>query len=90
MNQQGRKCPRTVARTLAQEEYVCFQELKINDLGFGYDPFGLEIESAVAALPVVKAKQIYKYWFRVESHGVGILQRRELTSLKPRRFSPPQ
>jgi 1-acyl-sn-glycerol-3-phosphate acyltransferase len=57
-----------MARTLAPEEYVRFQELKINDLGFGYDPFGLEIESAVAALSV--AKQIYKYWFRVESHGV--------------------
>ena len=68
MNQQGRKWARTVARTLAPEEYVRFQELKINDLGFGYDPFGFEIESAVAALSV--AKQIYKYWFRVESHGV--------------------
>ena len=90
MNQKGRKWARTLARILAPEEYVRFQELKINDLGFGYDPFGLEIESAVGALSVAKAKQIYKYWSGVESHGVGILQRRELSSLTPRRFRPPQ
>jgi hypothetical protein len=68
MNQNGRKRALALSRILAPEECVRFQELKINDLGFGYDPFGLEIESAVAALSV--AKQIYKYWFRVESHGV--------------------
>ncbi len=68
MNQKGRKRARTLARILAPEEYVRFQEVKIQDLGFGYDPFGLEIESALAALSV--AKQVYKYWFRVESHGV--------------------
>jgi 1-acyl-sn-glycerol-3-phosphate acyltransferase len=68
MNQKGRKRARTLARILAPEEYARFQHVKINDLGFGYDPFGLEIESALAALSV--AKQVYKYWFRVESFGV--------------------
>jgi 1-acyl-sn-glycerol-3-phosphate acyltransferase len=68
MNQKGRKRARALARILAPEEYVRFKDAKINDLGFGYDPFGLEIESAMAALSV--AKLIYKYWFRVESYGV--------------------
>jgi len=68
MNQKGRKRARAMTRILAPEQYVRFQEIKINDLGFGYDPFGLEIESAMAAFSV--AKLVYKYWFRVESHGV--------------------
>lgn len=68
MNQKGRRRARALARILAPEDYVRFQSVKIQDLGFGYDPFGLEIESAMAAFSV--AKQVYKYWFRVESHGV--------------------
>jgi 1-acyl-sn-glycerol-3-phosphate acyltransferase len=67
MNQKGRKRARALARILAPEEYARFQTVKIHDLGFGYDPFGLEIESALAAFAL--AKQVYKYWFRVESFG---------------------
>jgi len=68
MDQKNRKRARTLTRLLAPEEYRRFQEIKINDLGFGYDPFGLEMESAMAAFAL--AKQVYKYWFRVESFGV--------------------
>jgi 1-acyl-sn-glycerol-3-phosphate acyltransferase len=53
---------------LVPEDYERLQRVKINDLGFGYDPFGLEIESAMIAYAV--AKFVYKNWFRVESHGV--------------------
>lgn len=68
MNQKGRKRARTVARILAPVEFERFKKVKINDLGFGYDPFGLELESALVAFSL--AKQLYKYWFRVESNGV--------------------
>lgn len=68
MNQKGRKRARMVSRILAPEDYERFQDIKINDLGFGYDPFGLELESAMVAFSV--AKLIYKHWFRVESHGI--------------------
>ena len=67
MNHKSRKRALALARLLAPEEYVRFQDAKINDLGFGYDPFGLEKESALLVLAL--GKQIYKYWFRVESHG---------------------
>jgi 1-acyl-sn-glycerol-3-phosphate acyltransferase len=53
---------------LAPEDYERLQSIKINDLGFGYDPFGLEIESAMLAFAM--ARFIHKNWFRVESHGV--------------------
>jgi len=68
MDQKNRKRARALARMLAPEEYQRLLDIKINDLGFGYDPFGLELESAMAAFAV--AKQVYKYWFRVESFGV--------------------
>jgi 1-acyl-sn-glycerol-3-phosphate acyltransferase len=53
---------------LAPDDYERLQSLKIHDLGFGYDPFGLEIESAMLAFAL--ARLVYKHWFRVESHGV--------------------
>jgi len=68
MNQKARQRARAIVKTLVPEDYERLQSIKINDLGFGYDPFGLEIESAMLAFAV--AKFIYKHWFRVESHGV--------------------
>ncbi len=68
MNQRARQRARAIARMLIPEDYERLQSVKINDLGFGYDPFGLEIESAMLAYAV--AKFVYKNWFRVESHGV--------------------
>ena len=67
MNQRARQRARAIVKRLAPEDYERLQSIKINDLGFGYDPFGLEIESAMLAFAV--AKFIYKHYFRVESHG---------------------
>jgi 1-acyl-sn-glycerol-3-phosphate acyltransferase len=41
--------------------------LSIHDVGFGYDQFGVEKESAI--LGYVVARWIYKHWLRVESQG---------------------
>jgi len=68
MNQRARQRARAIVRMLAPEDYERLQSIKIHDLGFGYDPFGLEIESAMLAFAV--ARFVYKNWFRVESHGV--------------------
>ncbi len=68
MNQRARQRARAIVKMLAPDDYERLQSIKINDLGFGYDPFGLEIESAMLAFAV--ARYIYQYWFRVESHGV--------------------
>lgn len=68
MNQRARQRTRAIVKMLVPEDYERLKSVKINDLGFGYDPFGLEIESAMLAYAV--AKFVYQYWFRVESHGV--------------------
>jgi 1-acyl-sn-glycerol-3-phosphate acyltransferase len=67
MNSNGRRRARQVFKILAPEDYERFRSLQINDLGFGYDPFGLELESAMVAFAL--AKVLHQYWFRVESHG---------------------
>jgi 1-acyl-sn-glycerol-3-phosphate acyltransferase len=67
MNSNGRRRARKVVKILAPEDYERFRSLQINDLGFGYDPFGLELESAMVAFAL--AKFLHQYWFRVESHG---------------------
>ncbi len=67
MNQRARKRAREIVRRLVPEDYEKLKELKIHDLGFGYDPFGMELESAMLAYAV--GKYAYKYWFRVESTG---------------------
>ncbi len=68
MKQKARQRVRAILKMLAPEDYERLEELKINDLGFGYDPFGLELESAMLAY--IAGKIVYKSWFRVESHGV--------------------
>ena len=54
-------------KVLPADEYEKIQKLKINDLGFGYDQFGMEKESAALAYFFVRLA--YKYWFRVQSEG---------------------
>ena len=69
MNWKWRKRAVTLARLMAPGETGrWFREVEIHDLGFGYDPFGLEKETALLAL--VLARKLHKYWFRVESHGL--------------------
>jgi len=59
---------RRILKALSPEDYERFQKIEIDDLGFGYDAFGLEIESAMAAFTLLQ--YFYEYWFRVESSGV--------------------
>ncbi len=57
-----------LVKLLAGEEEVRWLDrVQIKDLGFGYDRFGLEKETA--ALAYLFFRQVYKYWFRVESEG---------------------
>lgn len=69
MNRQQRQAALALARKiLPPDEFERAVSIEVNDAGFGYDPFGLEKETAVLALAVLR--YVYKYWFRVESHGV--------------------
>ena len=43
MNQRSRQRARAIVKMLVPEDYDRLQSIKINDLGFGYDPFGLEM-----------------------------------------------
>lgn len=49
------------------DEYRWLDRISVKDLGFGYDLFGFEKESA--ALAFLFFRQVYRYWFRVESEG---------------------
>ncbi len=68
MRHKTRAKVRSLLRTLNPEDYERFEKIRINDLGFGYDSFGLEIESAMAVFTVLQ--YFYDYWFRVDSFGV--------------------
>jgi len=68
MRHRNRARVRSLLKALSPQDYERFQKIRIKDLGFGYDPFGLEIESAMAAFTLLQ--YLYKYWFRVESQGV--------------------
>lgn len=52
---------------ITEEDRDRFRKIKINDLGFGYDPFGMNIEAILRAYAVVKT--FYNDYFRVESFG---------------------
>lgn len=52
---------------VGEEETRWLDRIMVRDLGFGYDLFGFEKETA--ALAYVVFRWIYKYWFRVESEG---------------------
>ena len=68
MNKKGRERARALVRILAGEEYERLIKIEINASEFGYDPFGLEWESAILAYALFQF--VYKHWFRVESSGV--------------------
>ena len=68
MRHRNRERVRSLLRTLNPRDYERFDRIKINDLGFGYDSFGLEIESAMAVFILVQ--YFYEHWFRVDSYGV--------------------
>lgn len=52
---------------ITEDDRRRFRRVRINDLGFGYDPFGLNVESALRAYTVMKP--VYHDYFRVESEG---------------------
>lgn len=68
MNEKQRKKALKLAKMLMPpDEFEKVMSIEINDIGFGYDQFGMEFESAVLA--VALTRYIYKYWFRVSSQG---------------------
>lgn len=68
MNARQRKAALKIAKSLLPPgEYERVLSLQINDIGFGYDPFGMEKEAA--AIAYAFARYVYKHWFRVESEG---------------------
>jgi len=68
MNKRQRESALALARKiLPPEEFERAMAIEINDLGFGYDQFGMEKETAVLAFAF--ASYVYKYWFRVSSYG---------------------
>jgi len=54
-------------RLLPPEELERVMTIPIKANQFGFDPFGLERESAILAY--IAAKMFYEHWFRVESSG---------------------
>ena len=53
MRHKNRARVRRLLRALNPDDYERFEKIRINDLGFGYDIFGLEIESAMAVFTVL-------------------------------------
>ena len=70
MNKKQRKMAvKFVKAMLGEEEFErMFNDLQVQDIGFGYDQFGMEKESALAAYAFTKV--IYEKWFRVQSYGI--------------------
>lgn len=56
-----------VERLLPEWEVERIRSIPFEDMGFGYDPFGMELESA--ALAYCGAAWAYDNWFRVRSSG---------------------
>ena len=54
-------------RFLPEDEIERIRAFSFQDLGYGYDPFGAERESTVAAY--LFARLLHRYWFRVK--GIG-------------------
>jgi len=81
MRTRTRRLVRRLARRLDPENYAKAKKLHVNDLGFGYDPFGLEIESAMAAF--LAAHLAYKHWFRVRSQGIERVPRKGPVLITP-------
>ena len=68
MRHENRARVRRILRALNPQDYERFEKIRINDLGFGYDSFGLEVESAMAVFLLLH--YFYEYWFRVDSCGI--------------------
>lgn len=68
MNERLRALAWTIAERLLPEwEVERFRSLPFDDMGFGFDPFGMERESTVLAY--IAAAWAYDNWFRVRSFG---------------------
>lgn len=68
MGPKGRaRAVRFAKRILSREELERYKKIKIKDTGHGYDVFGWEWETGVAAFAL--GKLFHKHYFRVESHG---------------------
>ncbi len=68
MNQRQRLLVERIAKSIVGEERVeKLRQMPFNDLGFGYDQFGFERESAMIAYLV--SRLFYLNYFRVESDG---------------------
>jgi len=68
MNQRQRLMVERLAKNIVGEERVeKLRQMPFNDLGFGYDQFGFERESAMIAYLV--SRLFYLNYFRVESQG---------------------
>ncbi len=68
MNRNQREFVERIARqVLGDEKFEELRQIPFQDLGFGYDQFGMERESSLAAYLV--ARILYERYFRVESRG---------------------
>lgn len=68
MKAQARNRIEWLARgVLGDEEYQRLKSMPIVDVGFGYDSFGLERETVIAAY--LAMRQLYQRYFRVDSEG---------------------
>ena len=71
MRQKSRKRVRQFMKAVSPRDHQRLDRIKINNLGFGYDSFGLELESVMLAFGL--GQFFYKYWFRVESEGIEFI-----------------
>jgi 1-acyl-sn-glycerol-3-phosphate acyltransferase len=55
-------------KILSPEDLERLRTFPFNDLGYGYDAFGMERESAMLAYLVFVT--LHRHWFRVESRGI--------------------
>lgn len=58
-----------VERVLPSEDLQRARAFPFQDLGYGYDAFGMERESALLAYAALRL--MHRYWFRVESRGIA-------------------
>jgi len=52
---------------ITEEDRARFRQVRIRDLGFGYDPFGMHVETMLRVYTVLKS--VYYDYFRVQSEG---------------------
>lgn len=70
MNAKQRQMAVRIAKAIIPpDEFERISTIRIRDLGFGYDAFGMEKETALIAYAL--ARYAYRHWFRVKSTGHG-------------------